>query len=53
MNLYIVAETLHKTVSEVQEMSCEEFDGWLAFFSIKEKERKKQEARSKAKTQRR
>jgi len=29
---------LHKTVAEIEEMSVEEFNGWIAYFSKKAKD---------------
>lgn len=38
---YQVAETLHKTLGEVLEMPVEEFNGWVAYFKEKAKNRGK------------
>ena len=34
MAIYRIAAILHKTVSEVFEMSAQEFDGWAAYLKI-------------------
>jgi len=36
--MYRLADRLHKTVSEVENLSIEEWNGWLAYFTIKEEE---------------
>lgn len=34
MNLISLADRLHKTISEVEQMSVTEFNEWMAYFSI-------------------
>jgi hypothetical protein len=36
--MYRLADRLHKTVVEVGDLSVEEWNGWLAYFTIKEEE---------------
>lgn len=38
MNLYALAEKLHKTYDEVEQISVSEYHGWLVYFKIKSKE---------------
>ena len=33
---YALAEKLNKTLAEIEEMTVEEFQGWLAYLEIKE-----------------
>lgn len=35
MALYGLAMTLHKTVAEIEEMSVEEFLGWMAYIRVR------------------
>jgi hypothetical protein len=35
---YRLADRLQKTVAEIEEITLEEWHGWLAYFSIKDKE---------------
>lgn len=37
---YALAEVLHKTLDELDEMTIDEFLGWIAYFEIKEQRRK-------------
>ena len=41
--MYMLAESLHKCVYEIDEMSASEYFGWVAYF---EETRRKQEASS-------
>lgn len=41
MDLYYLAERLHKTVQEISQMSIEEFIGWRAFTKIKHEKNSK------------
>lgn len=34
--MYMLAEVLGKTVSEIGDMTCAEFQGWIAHFKLKE-----------------
>jgi hypothetical protein len=34
MNLYSLADRLHKTIDEVEHMSITEFNEWMAYFTI-------------------
>jgi len=43
-----LAEKLHKTVSEILQMSVDEFNMWLAYFQIQNDERERQERLAKA-----
>ncbi len=47
-NIYGLAERLHKTVSEILQMSVEEFNMWIAYFQIQHEERERQERLAKA-----
>tara|TARA_Y100001963_G_C6705034_1_gene411491 strand:- start:617 stop:745 length:129 start_codon:yes stop_codon:yes gene_type:complete len=40
--MYALAERLHKTVSEIEQMPLEEFNGWIAYLNIQAEEIKKQ-----------
>lgn len=40
--MYALAERLHKTVAEIEEMSLEEFNGWIAYLNIQQEEIQKQ-----------
>lgn len=33
--MYQLAEVLHKTVSEIEDMPVAEFNGWMAYFKRK------------------
>jgi hypothetical protein len=46
--IYGLAERLHKTVSEILQMSVEEFNMWIAYFQIQQEERERQERLAKA-----
>lgn len=46
--MFAVAEHLHKTVSEVMQMSLLEYKGWLAYLNIRAKEQKKQDGYQRA-----
>jgi hypothetical protein len=48
-NIYFLAETLHKTVSELNEIPYEEFIEWMAYFHIKHDKMKKEENEQKIK----
>ncbi len=47
MNAYTIADQLNKFPHEVEELPATEFNRLIAFYSIKEKERKKQEMAQK------
>jgi len=32
---YDLASVLHKTVAEIEQMSYEEFNGWIAYFEMR------------------
>ena len=34
MNLFSLADRLHKTIYEVEQMSVSEFNEWMAYFTI-------------------
>ena len=36
MNCFALADRLHKTVSEIEEIPFDEFLGWIAYFQITE-----------------
>ena len=40
--MYALAERLHKTVAEIEEMTLEEFNGWIAYLNIQQREMQKQ-----------
>ena len=40
--MYALAERLHKTVAEIEEMTLEEFNGWIAYLNIQQEEIRKQ-----------
>jgi hypothetical protein len=40
--MYALAERLHKTVAEIEEMTIEEFYGWIAYLNIQQEEIQKQ-----------
>ena len=35
---YVLAEMLHKTVAEIEQMTYEEFNGWIAYLEIRRKD---------------
>jgi len=35
---YGLAEALHKTVDEIEQMTYEEFNGWIAYFEVRRKD---------------
>ena len=35
---YVLAESLHKTVYEIEQMSYDEFNGWIAYFEMRRKD---------------
>jgi len=37
---FFLAETLHRTLAEIREMSVVEFQGWVAWFELKAKRHK-------------
>jgi hypothetical protein len=47
-NIFGLAEKLHKSVSEILQMSVEEFNMWLAFFQIQHEETERQQRLAKA-----
>ena len=47
-NIFGLAEKLHKTVSEILQMSVEEFNMWIAYFQIQHEERERQHRLAKA-----
>jgi hypothetical protein len=40
---YALAEVLHKSLDELEQMTTEEFLGWMAYFQIKEEKRKEKQ----------
>lgn len=38
MNLYVLADRLHKTVDEVEHISITEFNEWMAYLSLLNKD---------------
>jgi hypothetical protein len=38
--MYSLAEVLHKTVAEIGDMSIEEFNGWIAYLRMRQKDGK-------------
>jgi hypothetical protein len=40
--MYALAERLHKTVAEIEQMTLEEFNGWIAYLNIQQREMQKQ-----------
>ena len=46
MSKYRLADVLGKFVWEVEQMPSSEYTGWVAYFNIKEKERKRQQAKN-------
>jgi len=40
--MYALAERLHKTVAEIEQMTLEEFNGWIAYLNIQQREVQKQ-----------
>ena len=36
--MYRLADRLHKTRAEIEALTLEEWNGWLAYFKIKEEE---------------
>jgi len=36
--MYELANRLHKTVAEIDAITVEEFNGWIAYFKLKEKD---------------
>jgi hypothetical protein len=49
--MYRLAETLHKTLGEIEAIPAHELAGWVGYFLIKEEEHKRWEAEMKAKSQ--
>ena len=47
-NIFSLAEKLHKTVSEILQMSVDEFNMWIAYYQIQNEERERQERLAKA-----
>ena len=47
-NIFGLAEKLHKTVSEILQMSVEEFNMWIAYYQIQHEERERQVRLAKA-----
>jgi len=39
--MYALAERLHKTVAEIELMTVEEFNGWIAYLNIQQEEMQK------------
>jgi len=35
--MYRLADRLHKTLAEIEEMTVNEYNGWLAYFQIEQK----------------
>ena len=42
-NIFSLAEVLHKTVSEILQMSVTEFNMWIAYFELKREEQDRQQ----------
>jgi len=38
MAKYALAERLHKTVAEIEQLTYEEFNGWIAYFEMRRKD---------------
>jgi hypothetical protein len=38
-NLIALADRLHKTIEEIEEISVTELNEWIAFFQLKDKEK--------------
>ena len=36
--MYALAERLHKTLAEIEDMSLTEYNGWVAYFSLQEEQ---------------
>ena len=43
INIFSLAEKLHKTVSEILQMTVDEFNMWIAYYQIQSEERERQE----------
>tara|TARA_R100000426_G_scaffold4525_2_gene6882 strand:- start:1189 stop:1350 length:162 start_codon:yes stop_codon:yes gene_type:complete len=41
-NIFSLAEKLHKSVSEILEMTVDEFNMWIAYFSLQSDEQDRQ-----------
>ncbi len=39
--MFVLAEHLHKTVSEIEQMTIDEWHHWLAYFKIKKEKQNK------------
>lgn len=39
--MYALAEKLHKTVAEIEQMTMEEFNGWIAYLNLQQEEMQK------------
>jgi hypothetical protein len=48
--MYRLAEHLHKTIGEIEEMPVSEYIGWQGYFVIKKREEAKAEAEAKARS---
>ena len=42
-NIFSLAEVLHKTASEILQMSVTEFNMWIAYFELKREEQERQQ----------
>ena len=49
-NIFSLAEKLHKSVSEILEMTVDEFNMWIAYFSLQSDRTRKTRTNSKGKT---
>ena len=47
-NLFGLAEKLHKSVSEILQMTVSEFNMWIAYYSLQSDERERQERLARA-----
>ncbi len=46
--MFVLAEHLNKTVSEIEQISSEELYEWLAYFNLKNKDLEKERLKQKA-----
>ena len=49
LNIFSLAEKLHKTVAEILQMTVDEFNMWIAYYQIQNEERDRQERIARAK----
>ena len=48
-NVFALAATLHKTASEILQMSVSEFNMWIAYFDLQNEEKERQDRINKMK----